>query len=211
MKNAPKSYESRAFTGTVEVRAEGDGDATVIAGRAAVFDSMSENLGGFREIIAPGAFDDTDMTDVRGLFNHDENFVLGRTVSGTLELTVTERGLEYRIEAPQTQTIRDLVVEPLRRGDVSQSSFGFIVGRGNDEWDEDEEGRLVRTIRKVQRLFDVSPVTFPAYAEASAGVRSLERYREQRQQSAAEREAMRRHGIRAASFARRAALIGSRS
>lgn len=211
MKRQPKSYESRAFTGNVEVRAADDGKTT-ITGRAAVYQSLSENLGGFREIIAPGAFDGTDMDDVRGLFNHDENFVLGRTLSGTMTLSVTERGLEYEIEAPESQTIRDLVIEPMRRGDISQSSFGFIVGRGNDSWDEDEDGRLIRTIHRVQRLFDVSPVTFPAYPEATSGVRSMERYLQERaEQTEAEREAMRRHGIRAASFARRAQLIGSRS
>lgn len=171
--DAPENYEARTFQGTVEIREGDGGDAgTTISGVAAVFDSLSENLGGFREQIKPGAFDKTDMKDVRGLFNHDSNFVLGRTLSKTVRLKQTKRGLEYEIDLPDTRTIRDLVLAPIKRGDIDQSSFGFIVGPGNDSWDEDSEGRLVRTIHAFDSLFDVSPVTFPAYAEASVGVRS---------------------------------------
>lgn len=169
--DAPENYEARTMQGSVEVR-KSKGDGTTIRGIAAVFDSLSENLGGFREQIKPGAFDKTDMKDVRGLFNHDTNFVLGRTISKTVRLKQTKRGLEYEIDLPDTQTIRDLVLEPIKRGDIDQSSFGFIVGPGNDSWDEDSEGRLVRTINAIDQLFDVSPVTFPAYAEASVAVRS---------------------------------------
>lgn len=180
MKNGkPNNYEARTHVGSVELRQNQDSGGATIRGVAAVFDTMSENLGGFREVIAPGAFDDTDMSDVRGLFNHDSNFVLGRTRSNTLRLKVTERGLEYEIDAPETQTIRDLVMEPLKRGDITQSSFGFIVGRGNDQWDEDEEGRIVRTINRINELFDVSPVTFPAYRDTDAGAASLRDWRSQ--------------------------------
>lgn len=156
---------------------------------AAVFDKRSENLGGFREIIAPGAFDDTDMSDVRGLFNHDSNYVLGRNVSKTLRLKTTANGLQYEIDLPDTQTIRDLVLGPIERGDVDQSSFGFIVGRGNDEWDEDDEGVLIRTINKVRELFDVSPVTFPAYTDTTVGARSMKSFLENREEMAQQAQA----------------------
>lgn len=175
--------ETRSFVGGVEVREREDGSAT-IRGLAAVFDKRSENLGGFREVIEPGAFDNTDMSDVRGLFNHDSNFVLGRTTSETLSVKQTKRGLEYEIDLPGTQTIRDLVLEPIKRGDVTQSSFGFIVGQGNDSWDEDDEGVLIRTIRAVNELFDVSPVTFPAYADTTVGTRSMERWQQERADAA---------------------------
>ena len=188
MKNAPDNFEARSFVGSVEVRANEDGSNTIV-GLAAVFDKRSENLGGFREIIAPGAFDETDMSDVRGLFNHDSNFVLGRNKADTLKLTRTEDGLQYEIDLPDTQTIRDLVLEPIKRGDIDQSSFGFIVGRGNDDWQEDEEGVLIRTIHKVRQLFDVSPVTFPAYADTTVGARSRDRYLENREAMAAEAQA----------------------
>lgn len=179
--DAPENYEARSFTGGVEVRKKDDGSA-VIVGMAAVFDKRSENLGGFREIISPGAFDDTDMSDVRGLFNHDANYVLGRNKAETLRVKPNANGLHYEIDLPDTQTIRDLVLGPIERGDVDQSSFGFIVGRGNDSWDEDDEGVLIRTIHKIRELFDVSPVTFPAYQDTTVGARSMKSFLENREQ-----------------------------
>lgn len=162
--NMPEGYESRNYSSAVEIRQADDGKATLV-GLAAVFERLSENLGGFREQIMPGAFDDADMSDVRGLFNHDANFVLGRTRSDTLELEITKKGLRFEIDLPDTQTIRDLVLGPIQRGDVDQSSFGFIVAPGGASFDENEDGVLIRTITKFQRIFDVSPVTFPAFQD----------------------------------------------
>jgi uncharacterized protein len=169
--------ERRFFDTNVKIETRGEDAAAkqVIRGYGAVFDRLSENLGGFREKIAVGAFDDVLNDDVRALFNHDANHILGRTKAGTLHLFVDEAGLGYEIDTPDTQTGRDLVTS-MKRGDVSQSSFGFTVD--DDEWSEDEEGRTVRTIKKVSRLFDVSPVTYPAYPDASAAVRSLEAWKE---------------------------------
>ena len=105
---------------------DGQAGAPKIAGYAAVFNMRSDLLGGFFvELIAPGAFDDVLAQDTRGLFNHDPNFLLGRTVSGTLRLSVDERGLSYEIDTPDTLTIRDLVVAPIARGDMSGSSFAM--------------------------------------------------------------------------------------
>ncbi len=116
--------ETRCYSG--EVRAEQRTDEpTRILGYGSVFNSRSEPLWGFREIIKPGAFDDVLNDDVRGLFNHDPNFILGRSAAGTLSLSVDERGLRYDITAPDTQTIRDLVLAPMMRGDINQSSFAF--------------------------------------------------------------------------------------
>lgn len=161
--------ERRIFETGIEVRARDEGGATV-RGHAAVFDSLSENLGGFREQIRPGAFDDVLQDDVRALFNHDPNHILARTKSGTLSLGVDERGLTYEFDSPDTTTGRDLLVS-MQRGDVSQSSFGFIVE--DDQWDEDDEGRIVRTILSFKRLYDVSPVTFPAYPDTDVAKRSM--------------------------------------
>ncbi|WP_067986221.1 HK97 family phage prohead protease [Neptuniibacter pectenicola] len=166
---------------------EGDSSPLKIIGYGSVFDSRSENLGGFREVIAPGAFDSVLDDDVRALFNHDHNFVLGRTKSGTLSLVVDEKGLRYEITPPDTQTVRDLLIEPLRRNDIDQSSFAFSVARGGEEWDEDEDGVIVRTITKFSRLYDVSPVTFPAYPEAGAAVRSLEAWKREQGQDVLKR------------------------
>ena len=174
--------EKRTFA--CELRADTEGDTPKINGYGAVFNSRSENLGGFREVIMPGAFDDVLGDDVRALFNHDANFVLGRSTSGTLELSTDDTGLRYLIDAPNTQTIRDLVIEPMKRGDITQSSFAFRVARHGDDWEEDEDGVIVRTIHKMQRLFDVSPVTYPAYTDASAATRSLKAWQEARDQGA---------------------------
>lgn len=169
--------ELRTFS-DCEIRAEqrgDDGDVTVITGYGAVFNSLSEPMWGFREIIAPGAFDDVLSDDVRALFNHDRNFVLGRN-GKTLRLSVDERGLKYEIDAPNTQLVRDMVIEPMKRGDISQSSFAFSVDE--ESWDEDDDGVIIRTIKKIKRLFDVSPVTYPAYTAADSTVRSLDDFKQ---------------------------------
>ena len=165
------NIEKRAFEATIEVRNEGD--EPMVRGYASVFDKLSENLGGFREIIAPGAFDEVLNDDVRALFNHDPNLILARTKSGTLRLSVDDNGLAYEFTPPNTSTGRDLV-ESMKRGDVSQSSFAFTVD--SDEWSEDQEGRVLRTITKMKRLLDVSPVTYPAYPDATVGMRGLDAF-----------------------------------
>lgn len=110
----------------IKIEKREDGEGPRIVGYAAKFNTRSNNLGGFVEVIAPGAFDDVLDDDVRALFNHDRNFVLGRTKAGTLELTVDEVGLRYEISPPDTQTVRDMVIEPMGRGDVNQSSLRFV-------------------------------------------------------------------------------------
>lgn len=184
--------EKRCYVGEVRT-AETEGGPTKIIGYASVFDSRSELIGGsFREVIKPGAFDDVLNDDVRALFNHDPNFILGRSTSGTLTLSVDNKGLRYEITAPQTQTIRDLVLAPMQRGDITSSSFGFRVARDGERWYQDEDGVVVREISRFSRLLDVSPVTYPAYQEAESAVRSLEEWRsqqaEQEQRSAADQQ-----------------------
>ncbi|EQB98648.1 HK97 family phage prohead protease [Photorhabdus temperata] len=175
--------ETRCYSG--EVRAEQqENQPTRIVGYGSVFNSRSEPLWGFREIIKPGAFDEVLNDDVRGLFNHDPNFILGRSISGTLTVSVDERGLQYDISAPDTQTIRDLVLAPMLRGDINQSSFAFRVARDGENWYEDDEGIVIREISQFSRLFDVSPVTYPAYQEADSGVRSLKAWQEARHSGA---------------------------
>ena len=138
----------------LEYRGEGDNKKPYMVGHAAVFNSLSENLGGFRELIQTNAFDDVLEDDVQILLNRDENEILASTKSGTLSLSVDDKGLRYEFDVPNTTAGRDLLVS-LERGDVSQSSFGFTVAE--DNWDEDKEGRWVRNITKVKRLYDVSP------------------------------------------------------
>jgi HK97 family phage prohead protease len=157
---------------------EGQSGPPKIAGYAAVFNMRSDLLGGyFVEIIAPGAFDEVLTQDTRGLFNHDPNYLLGRTTSGTLRLTTDARGLAYEIDTPDTLTIRDLVVAPIARGDMSGSSFAMRVAPGGDTWHE-EDGVVIRTIYKVAELRDVGPVSFPAYPDSSAAQRSLDAWKQ---------------------------------
>ena len=160
--------ERRVVRGTVALREDSSGTPT-LQGYAAVFNSETVIGTEFREVIAPGAFSDAiQHDDVRGLFNHDSNFVLGRTKSGTLRLGQDATGLRYTIDMPDTQVGRD-VLELVRRGDLDGSSFAFIVPPGGDDWNRGGGQLPLRTIRKVQ-LFDVSPVTYPAYPDTSVQV-----------------------------------------
>lgn len=154
-----------------------DAGRRVLRGHAAVFNQRSENFGGWFEVIAPGAFDEAlQQDDVRALFNHNSDIVLGRTASKTLKLSVDERGLAVEIELPSTQTVADLVVAPIERGDVSQMSFGFRTKTGGSRWDEDADGMTIRTLTNL-KLFEVSPVAFPAYPQTDVAVRSLDEWR----------------------------------
>ena len=158
--------ERRTFSAAMEVRAAEDGQEHIV-GYAAVFNSLSDELWGFRERIAPGFFADVLGDDVRGLINHDSNYVLGRTMSGTLALTVDGQGLSVDIVPPEAQWARDYLVS-IKRGDIDQMSFSFEVSE--DRWD-DVNDEVIRTLIKCKRLWDVSVVTYPAYPQTSAQVR----------------------------------------
>ena len=160
----------------IEVRKADQSSASTLRGYAAVFNTLSQPLCGFREQIAPGAFDGVLNGDVRALFNHDPNHVLGRTLSKTLRLNVDKVGLFYEVDLPDTQAARDLTT-CIDRGDVSQSSFAFRVAPNGDTWDENEDGIIIRTITKFAILYDVSPVTYPAYLDATVDVRSFDAFR----------------------------------
>jgi uncharacterized protein len=156
----------------VELRADGEqgeSQAPALRGYAAVFDQLSVVLYGmFRERIERGAFAGTIGDDIRALWNHDSNLPLGRTKAGTLRLAEDSHGLRVEIDPPDTQAGRD-AVESIRRGDVDQMSFMFDVLE--DTWDQDGDGQLIRTLRKV-KLYEVSPVTFPAYQGTSVSARA---------------------------------------
>ena len=123
------------------------------------------------ERIERGAFNGVLADDVRALFNHDENLILGRTTAQTLKLGVDQRGLWFRIEPGESQAHRD-VAASIKRGDVSAASFGFTIADDGDKIDRDSTGRTVRTIRKIGTLFDVGPVVFPAYRNTQVELNS---------------------------------------
>ncbi|MBA7481239.1 MAG: HK97 family phage prohead protease [Dehalococcoidia bacterium] len=172
-KTVKKEIERRTFElDNIEIRSEDD--KPKIKGHAAVFNKLSEPLiWGFQEQIAPGAFARTiKKADIRSLFNHDPNYILGRNKSGTLVLEEDEKGLAIEIDPPDTSYARDLMVS-IKRGDITQMSFAFQVhGEKGESWDNSNPKKFIRTLLDVD-LFDVSPVTYPAYPTTDVKVRSI--------------------------------------
>ncbi len=162
--------ETRRFPLTVEVRADDDG-APLVAGHAAVFNSLSHDLGGFRETIKPGAFKRTlkSGNGVMSFFNHNPDYVLGRTSNKTLTVAEDLEGLAFQVKPPETAWAADLMTS-MRRGDVEDASFSFRVVK--DEWGQGDDGAALRTLIEVE-LFEVGPVTMGAYPAADSGVRAL--------------------------------------
>lgn len=181
--------ERRTYESTeLRVDSPGYGKKTAtIKGYAAKFNSFSESLpihdergyqiGTFREVLLPGCFTEAIKTsDVRALVNHDANQILGRTISGTLRLMEDGVGLRFENDPPDVSYARDIQVS-MTRGDISQCSFGFRVAKGGDTYlkDPDTPNGYIREIRCVDKLFDVSVVTYPAYldTDCTVAVRSI--------------------------------------
>ena len=166
--------ERRITNGECRIEKREDG-TSVAVGYAAVFYRESDPGTQYElwrdtyERIERGAFADAlkRPDDVRGLFNHDADNLLGRSTADTLRLTEDDKGLKYEIDLPDTQTGRD-VATSIERGDLTGSSFAFVPEIV--EWDESED-QDIRTIKSV-RLFDVGPVTYPAYESTTAALRS---------------------------------------
>jgi HK97 family phage prohead protease len=173
MKKREKRFTADAC---MELRDQGEGKSPIISGYAAVFNSpttIPTFMGNsFREVIKPGAFDRAlkEKQDVLALFNHNSDAIpLARSKSGTLKLSVDERGLKYEFEAPNTSQGQDLV-ESIRRRDIDGSSFAFTPR--SQTWKKDDKGVATRELNDMD-LHDVSPVTDPAYPSTSVKVRSL--------------------------------------
>jgi HK97 family phage prohead protease len=173
-----KEIERRSTTQAAAIETREDGTAK-LTGYAAVWDSETMIGGMFREVVRKGAFAKAiaDGADVRALWNHNDDVVLGRTKSGTLKLEEDDTGLRYEVELPDTQAARDAITT-IKRGDVSGSSFGFLVPKGGAAWSVDSNGSELRELLQVQ-LLDVSPVAYPAYDDTTVAARSLERFREE--------------------------------
>lgn len=171
-----KKKERRNMSTAPTLRSAQEGqESRLIEGYALVFDTESQDLGGFRERIAPGALDGViERSDVLSLYNHSfERGVLARCTrgEGSLELIVDDLGLHYSFDAPRT-ALGDEVLEGVRRGDIRGSSFAFTVAE--DSWEKEADGRYLRTIKRFGELFDVSPVIHPAYEATSVDARGLE-------------------------------------
>jgi HK97 family phage prohead protease len=159
---------------TVDMRAAGDAENPVIEGDAAVFNQETKISTWFREMIKPGAFKRvlSEHPDVVAAYNHDWNYILGRTTAGTLSLKETDKSLEYKADINPKDMQAMSVYEKVKRGDVTQASFAFTVR--TEEWTKpaDKSQLALRSIVEIDQLFDVGPVAFGAYPQASASARS---------------------------------------
>jgi len=173
--------ERRTFTGTVIARSEGENMPKEIGGIAAVINSVTD-LGYFEEVIERGAFDNAlnKEYDIRCLFNHEAELILGRTKANTCNVFVNADGnLEYTWVPDYENPTHMSVVRSIMRGDITQSSFAFTIKE--QKWSESTKYGSMgkRTITIIEDLYDVSPVTYPAYADTEADARSIVALRDQ--------------------------------
>lgn len=173
-----------------QLRAEADSGKLV--GHAAVFNKRSLDLGGFTEVIKPGAFASSLDNDVRALIDHG-GIAIARTANGTLRLSEDDIGLKVEIDLPDTTAGRD-IQESVRRGDVDQMSFGFTVREGGQSFSEDEDGTVIRTLTDLNVL-EASIVTFPAYPDTDVAARSVLAWRNSNGSPVSHRLRM-KHGLR---------------
>ena len=176
--------EKRIFNIENRFETKEDGQEVVI-GYGCIFNSRSENLGGFYEFISPTAISEEtiEKSDTRALINHNQDLILARQSAGNLKLSIDEKGLKYEFEIPDGLSYgKDLAIN-MKNGNINQSSFAFTVAE--DEWSTDEEGNDIRTITSIDRLYDVSPVTYPAYKMADSDLvvaqRGLAMYKEKQE------------------------------
>lgn len=157
--------ELRATTG-----GEGEGDGRKLTGYAVVYNSLSEELWGFREQFLPGAFTDSlaDGHDIRALVEHDHKKLLGRTKSGTLALSEDDRGLRFEIDLPDTTFANDLIAS-VERGDIDGMSFGFRAVE--ETYHHDEEGNTVRRDVIKAEIGEITVTSIPAYSETELSLR----------------------------------------
>ena len=161
---------------SVENRADDTTEVSMIQGYGALFNSRTNIAGLWEEEILPGFFDGVLDDDVRALFNHDPNQICARSKSGTLRLWVDEKGLNYSFPVNDRSYVRDLA-SAIADGDVSESSFAFSVSE--EKWIEREGDIPLRQLVRAKKLYDVSPVTYPAYPDTSVGARSLQAEKDQ--------------------------------
>jgi len=190
MKNNIEKRYLNASIANIELRSKDAGKGSRIEGYAAVFYDGTEKTeyklwGKVVERIDKNAFDNVlERDDVRALFNHDPNMLLGRNTAGTLTLTTDDTGLKYDIALPETQVGRD-VKTSVERGDLSGSSFSFVPTKVEWTKDGDKEIRVIKDVT----LKDVGPVTFPAYEGSSAYARDTSGAEDEHAKLEAERKA----------------------
>lgn len=168
--------EQRSFSGSLELRAD-DGNEFSISGTAVAYNVRSAPIGGqFVEQVAPGAFTNTLRDDDQVCcFNHDANQILGRKKSGTLAVVDSPSDLRFRCQLDRSNPAHQSVYAAIKRGDVDGCSFAFTVDEGGDDWQEQSDRTILRTVHKA-KLFELGPVVFPAYPRGtSVGARAEQR------------------------------------
>lgn len=177
-----KDKEIRHLTNNIEVRNDEESVDNIIVGYSLKFNRWSEDLGGFKEIISPGALEGADMSDVRALIDHMPTNIIGRNTAGSLKLEVDDIGLKFRCKLPNTSYARDLM-ENIRNGNINQCSFAFKVEDEEIDYDE-ETDMFTRTVKKFAEILDVSVVTYPAYrdTDVAPAVRSINKIKDEAQE-----------------------------
>ena len=170
-----KETRKVSFQGKLECRDAQEGAPRVISGYAAVFNQVAEigHWYRYKEQIVPTAFEGCDYSKCVACFNHNTDNILARYSSGTLKLEVDSTGLRFEFEVPNT-TVGNDMYELVKRGDISQCSFAFVVAEETWRYDEQNEENDLRTIKRISELWDVSLVTYPAYEGTSVDARSVE-------------------------------------
>ncbi|KAA6338631.1 hypothetical protein EZS27_013374 [termite gut metagenome] len=169
---------------TISIRSTENKESRTVEGYAVIFDTLSEDLG-FTEVIKKEAIteDTIKRSDIFFLLNHNENRgILARSKKGkgTLKLEIDDKGLRYEFEAPATELGNELL-EMLQRGDIDSSSFAFTVTGDGDVWEETPEGKYLRTVIKIDRLYDCSAVYQPAYEATTCENKRFIEFQEQQQ------------------------------
>lgn len=174
-----ENKEIRSFQEDLaEIRALGD--SRTVGGYAIVFNRLSEDLGGFRELILPEAIEGViDQSDILALLDHDvKRGVLARSAygKGTLKLSVDRKGVKYEFDAPNFDLGNELV-EGVRRGDIKYSSFAFSVDKDGSKLERRSDGTYLRTIKRFSAIYDVSPCYKGAYQDTNVALRSLDEFK----------------------------------
>ena len=160
-----------------EVRAITDeSGAYHIPGKGIVFNQWSRKLGWFKERIDSSALNNANIEELKCFYNHDPNYTLASYRNKTVVLTLSANSFDYDITAPDNQSIRDMVIAPIERGDVTGSSFMFDVAEDGDEWEMGADGIYMRTVHKIEVVYEMGPVSMPAYLQSSTSLvkRSLD-------------------------------------
>lgn len=164
---APDDATKQDDTQTGDTKPDDTDKPQTLDGYAIVFNTPSKDLGGFTEVVDPKALDGVDLSKVIMLFNHDYGEPLATAENGTLKLDVDDKGLHFVATLPTGVSYADDLYKQVDAGNINSASFSFSIDDGSDEWTQDDDGNIVRTIKQVKDLYEVSAVSLPAYEDTN--------------------------------------------